>query len=63
MTHTTTSNLDMKTYEIMNLAPGTDPRSAVNKDQLGMAIQKFFIPGGKRYLEYQYVISNFKPSL
>ena len=53
----------MKTYEIINLAPGTDSRSAVNKDQLDIAIQEIFIPGGKRYLEYQNIISNFKPSL
>ena len=53
----------MKTYEFINLAPGTDPRSAVNKDQLDMAIQEVIIPDGKRYLEYQYIIANFKPSL
>ena len=47
----------MKTYEIINLAPGTDPRSAVNKDQLDMAIKEIFISGGKRYLEYQNIIS------
>ena len=53
----------MKTFEITNLAPGTDPRSAVNKDQLDMAIQEVILPGGKRYLEYQYIIGNFKHSL
>ena len=58
---TITSNLDMKTFEIINLSPGTDPRSAVTKDQLDMAIQETLIPGGKRYLEYSYIISNFKP--
>ena len=58
-THTT-SNLDMKTYEIINLAPVTDSRSAVNKDQLDMDIQEIFVPGGKRYLEYQYIIDIFK---
>ena len=56
-----TSNLDMKTFEIINLSPGTDPKSAVTKDQLDMAIQETIIPGGKRYLEYSYIISNFKP--
>ena len=35
-----TSNLDMKTFEIINLSPGTDPKSAVTKDQLDMAIQE-----------------------
>ena len=58
---TITSNLDMKTFEIINLSPGTDPKSAVTKDQLDMAIQETLIPGGKRYLEYSYIISNFKP--
>ena len=53
----------MKTYEIINLATGTDPRSAENKDQLDMAIQEVCLPGGKRYLEYQYIICNFRPSL
>ena len=48
---------------MINLAPGTDLRSAVNKDQLDMAIQEISIPDGKRYLEYQYIIANFKPSL
>ena len=57
------SNLDLKTYGIINLAPGTDPRSAVNKNQLGMTIQEIIIPGGKRYLEYQNIIANFKSSL
>ena len=28
------SNFDMKTYEIINLAPGTTSRSAVSKDQI-----------------------------
>ena len=51
----------MKTFEIINLSPGTDPKSAVTKDQLDMAIQETLIPGGKRYLEYSYIISNFKP--
>ena len=45
------SNFDMKTYEIINLEPGTNPRSAVNKDQLDMAIQEVIIPGQKRYSE------------
>ena len=58
---TITSSLDMKTFEIINLSPGTYPRSAVTKDQLDMAIQETLIPGGKRYLEYSYIISNFKP--
>ena len=60
---TAASNLDMKTYEIINLlTPGTDPRSAINKDKLNMAIQEVIIPGGIRYLKYQYIIGNFKPS-
>ena len=50
----------MKTFEIINLSPGTDSRSVVTKDQLDMAIQETLIPGGKRYLEYSYIISNFK---
>ena len=54
--NTISSNLHMKTYKIINL-------SAVNKYQLDMAIQESIIPGGKRYLEYQYIIVNFKPSL
>ena len=37
----------MKTYEIINLAPGTDPRSAVNKSQSDMAIQEVIKPGRK----------------
>ena len=41
------SNFDMKTYELMNFAPRTDPRSAVNKDQLDLAIQEVIISGGK----------------
>ena len=45
----------MKTYEIINLAPGTDPRSAVNKDQLDLAIQEVITPVGKRHSEYQYI--------
>ena len=64
--NTISSNLDMKTCKIINLSAGTDPRSAVNKYQLDMAIQEYIIPGGKRYLEYLYllhIIGNFKPSL
>ena len=53
----------MKTYEIINQARGTDPRSALNNDQLDMAIQKVIISNGKRYLEYQYIIVNFKYNL
>ena len=40
------SDFDMKAYEIINLAPGTDSRLAVNKDHLDMAIQGVFITGG-----------------
>ena len=61
--NTISSNLDIKTYKIINLSAGTDARSSENKDQLDMAILEVFVPGGKRYLEYQYIIGNFKPSL
>ena len=61
--NTISSNLDMKTYEIINLAPGTDPRLAVNKDQLDMAIQEVFYTRWKINLEYKYIIGNYKPSL
>ena len=49
--------------KLIRLSAGTDPRSVENKYQLDMAIQDSIIPGGKRYLEYQYIIGNFKPSV